>query len=76
MIDCAIRTSGSSVRPAGSNRMFVNFSTYVSSGTPYCSAIETAIEKASITPASVEPCLPNLRNTSPRPSSGYDPAVR
>ena len=36
MIDCAIRTSGSSVRPAGSNRRLVNFSTNVSSGTPYC----------------------------------------
>ena len=70
MIDCAIRTSGSSVRPAGSNRRLVNFSTNVSSGTPYCSPIETAIENASITPASVEPCLPNLRNSSPSPSSG------
>ena len=62
--------SGSSVRPAGSKRMLMNFETYVSSGTPYCSAIEIAIENASITPASVEPCLPSLRNTSPRPSSG------
>ena len=70
MRDCAIRTSGSSVMPAGSKRMFVNFSTNVSSGTPYCSATEVTIEKASMTPASVEPCLPNLRNTSPRrPSS-------
>src|SRR5665647_478137 len=67
--------SGSSVIPAGSNRMFVNFSTYVSSGTPYCSATDTAIENASITPARVDPCLPSLRNTSPRPSPGYDPAV-
>lgn len=55
MIDCAIRTSGSSVRPAGSNRMFVNFSTYVSSGTPYCSATEIASEKASIIPARWSP---------------------
>src|SRR3954447_21526510 len=67
--------SGSSVMPAGSKRMLVNFWTYVSSGTPYCRAMEMAIEKASITPASVEPCLPSLRKTSPRPSSGYDPAV-
>src|SRR6478735_3095816 len=59
------RTSGSSVRPAGSKRRFVNFSTNVSSGTPYCSPMETAIEKASITPARVEPCLPNLRKISP-----------
>ncbi len=67
--------SGSSVMPAGSKRMFMNFSTYVSSGTPYCSAIETASENASITPASVDPCLPSFRKTSPRPLSGYDPAV-
>ena len=67
--------SGSSVSPAGSKRMLTNFETYASSGTPYCSAIEIAIENASITPARVEPCLPSLRNTSPRPSSGYDPAV-
>jgi hypothetical protein len=76
MSDCAIRTSGSSVRPAGSNRRFVNFSTNVSSGTPYCRPIETAMENASMTPASVEPCLPNFRKISPSPSSGYDPAVR
>ena len=70
MIDCAMRTSGSSVRPAGSKRRLVNFSTKVSSGTPYCRPIETAIEKASITPARVEPCLPNLRKISPSsPSS-------
>src|ERR671930_943992 len=67
--------SESSVSPAGSKRMLVNFWTYVSSGTPYCNAIEIAIEKASITPASVEPCLPSLRNTSPSPLSGYEPAV-
>src|SRR2546429_3165419 len=68
--------SESSVIPAGSKRMLVNFDTYVSSGTPYWSPIETAIENASITPARVEPCLDILRNTSPRPSSGYDEAVR
>jgi hypothetical protein len=28
---------------------------------------EIAVEKASITPASVEPCLPSLRNISPMP---------
>ena len=37
---------------------------------PYCRPTEMAMEKASITPASVEPCLPSLRNTSPTPSSG------
>ena len=68
--------SGSSVMPAGSNRMLVNLQTYVSSGTPYCRPMEIAMENASITPARVEPCLDILRKTSPRPSSGYDEAVR
>lgn len=70
MRDWAIRTSGSSVMPAGSKRMFVNFSDEGPSGTPYCSATEVTIEKASMTPASVEPRFPNFRKTSPRrPSS-------
>src|SRR6478609_4412453 len=43
---------------------------------PYCRPTDTAMENASITPASVEPCLPSLMNTSPSPSSGYDPVVR
>src|SRR2546430_6941757 len=68
--------SGSSVMPAGSNRMLVNFATNVSSGTPYWRPIEIATENASITPARVEPCLDILRKTSPSPSSGYDDAVR
>src|SRR5690349_9915066 len=68
--------SASSVMPAGSNRMLVNLATYVSRGTPYCRPMEMATEKASITPARVEPCLDILRNTSPSPSSGYDDAVR
>ena len=71
-----MRMSGSSVMPAGSKRMLVNLLTYVSSGTPYCRPIEMATENASITPARVEPCLDILRKTSPRPSSGYDDAVR
>src|SRR6266567_9309933 len=71
-----MRMSGSSVIPAGSKRMLVNFETNVSSGTPYCSPIEMAMENASITPASVEPCLDIFRKTSPSPSSGYDDAVR
>ena len=52
--------------PAGSNFRLVNFCTKLSSGTPYCRPIETAIEKASITPDKVEPCLPSFRKTSPR----------
>jgi hypothetical protein len=62
--------SGSSVSPAGSNFRLVNFWTKVSSGTPYCRPMDTAMENASITPDRVEPCLPSLRNSSPRPSSG------
>src|ERR1043165_7239492 len=38
--------------------------------------MEIATEKASITPARVEPCFDIFRKTSPRPSSGYDDAVR
>src|SRR5439155_9092260 len=71
-----IRLSQSSVMPAGSNRMLVNLLTNVSSGTTYWSPIEMAIENASITPASVDPCLDIFRKTSPSPSSGYDDAVR
>ena len=36
---------------------------------------ETAIEKASITPARVEPCLPSLRKTSPSSPSSWAPEV-
>src|SRR6478735_3709452 len=43
---------------------------------PYCRPTDTAMENASITPARVEPCLPSLMKTSPRPSSGYEPVVR
>src|SRR6476646_1936390 len=43
---------------------------------PYCRPTDTAMENASITPARVDPCLPSLMNTAPRPSSGYDPVVR
>ena len=70
-----MRISESSVIPAGSKRKFVNFSTNVSSGTPYWSPIETAIENASITPARVEPCLPSFRNTSQSAPSAYAPEV-
>ena len=67
--------SGSLVMPEGSKRMFTNFETKASSGTPYCSPSETAMAKASMMPESVEPCLDTLRKISPIPSSGYSPAV-
>ena len=37
--------------------------------------METAIEKASMTPARVDPCLPSFKKTSPSAPSSYAPAV-
>ena len=72
--DFAKRMSGSSVIPCGSNVWLMNFSTNVSSGTPCCRPIDTEIENASITPASVEPCFDTLMKTSPGSLlSGYRP---
>src|SRR5258707_14977411 len=75
MAEDAICMSGSSVMPGGSKRMSANFETYGSSGTPYCRALEIAMENASMTPASVEPCFDILTKSSPTPSSGYDEDV-
>ena len=61
----AIRMSGSSVMPAGSKRMLVNASTKLRSGTPYCRPWLTEMAKASMMPASVEPCFDTLRKISP-----------
>ena len=57
----AIRMSGSSVMPAGSKRMLVNVSTKARSGTPYCRPWLTEMAKASMMPASVEPCFDDLQ---------------
>src|SRR2546429_3575700 len=43
--------------------------------TPYCSPTDTAIENASMIPDRVDPCFEALRKISPRPLSGYEPAV-
>src|SRR3954454_22658937 len=75
MRDFDIRMSASSVRPLGSKDRLVNFETNVSNGTPYCRPMLTAIENASITPASVEPCLPSLRKISPSSPSSCAPEV-
>src|ERR1700709_1893525 len=75
MRDFDIRMSASSVRPLGSKDRLVNFETNVSRGTPYCRPMETAIEKAPITPARVEPCLPSLRKISPSSPSSWAPEV-
>ena len=65
-----MRISGSSVIPAGSKRMLMNMSTKALSGTPYWRPWDTEMAKASMIPASVDPCLATLRKISPgRPSS-------
>ena len=70
-----MRMSASSVMPAGSKRMLMYFDTNASSGTPYCRPMEMDTENASITPASVDPCLLILMKTSPSVPSSYSPAV-
>ena len=61
--------------PAGSKRIFVYFRTNVDSGTPCWSPRLTEIEKASMTPDKVEPCLETFMNTSPGRPSSYSPTV-
>ena len=70
-----MRSSGSSVMPAGSNFMLANLRTKVASGTPCCSPRLSEMEKASMIPARVEPCLETLMNTSPGRPSSYSPTV-
>ncbi len=70
-----MRSSGSSVMPAGSNFMLANLRTKVARGTPCCSPMLTAMEKASMIPARVDPCLETLMNTSPGRPSSYSPTV-
>ncbi len=67
--------SGSSVIPAGSKRMPVKVSTYARSGTPYCRPWLTEMAKASMMPASVEPCLETRTKISPGRPSSYSPTV-
>ena len=67
--------SGSFVMPLGSNFMLMNFSTKVSSGTPYCRPIEIAIENASITP--LETFVEKFINMKFEPSGmTNDPDIR
>ena len=67
--------SGFLVKPEGSKRTCENFSTSASSGTPYCSAIEIEVAKASIRPEMVEPSLAMTRKISPGLPSSYMPTV-
>ena len=53
------------VQPLGSNRTWLNFSTKVCSGTPYCSVSEMAVAKLSIRPLIVEPSLAMRMKISP-----------
>ena len=52
--------------PSGSKRMYANFRTKVSSGTPYWRPIEIAVANAFIMPLIVEPSFPmSVRKISP-----------
>src|SRR5438874_250379 len=51
--------------PEGSKRVCANFFTSTSSGTPYCSASEMLVAKASISPEMVLPSLDITRKISP-----------
>ncbi len=65
MIDLAIGISGFLVKPDGSNRVWLNLSTRVCSGTPYCKAIEIEVARESISPEMVEPSFAITRKISP-----------
>ena len=61
--------------PAGSNRMSVNASMKLRSGTPYWRPWLIEMAKASMIPARVEPCLDTRRKISPGRPSSYSPTV-
>ncbi len=70
MIDLAKPMSGLPVQPLGSKRVWANFSQNSFSGTPCCSAMETARAKLSIRPLTVEPSLAMVMKSSPGLPSG------
>jgi hypothetical protein len=76
MIDVAAGSSASSVAPAGVNLILENLETYTSSGTPVCKPSENAVPNASVSPASVEPCLSIRSATSSTVPSGAAVTVR
>src|SRR5579863_3054659 len=57
--------SGLRVNPCGSERVCENLSTSAGSGTPYCSASDTAVANESMSPLTVEPSLAMRRKISP-----------
>ena len=63
------------VKPEGSKRTCENFSTSVSSGTPYWSDMEIDVAKASMRPEMVEPSFAMTRKISPGLPSSYIPTV-
>ena len=67
--------SGLPVRPAGSNRVWPNFFTRTSIGTPYCSEMEVAVATVSIRPETTEPCFAMVQKISPGAPSSYMPTV-
>ncbi len=67
--------SGFFVNPLGSNRWYANFFTKLSSGTPYCSAIEVSVPTVSIKPPMVLPSFDIVMKSSPGWPSSYKPTV-
>jgi hypothetical protein len=67
---------GCSTKPAGSNLVKTNFSTYSSSGTPYCNPIEMAIAKQFSMLRMVAPSLAISIKISPMVPSAYSPVRR
>src|SRR5690606_40934862 len=77
MMDFAMGICRLFVKPLGSKRMWLNLLQRSSSGTPYCSAMEMAVAKASIRPEMVEPCFAIVMKISPGICvSGYNPMWR
>ena len=65
--------SASFVNPLGSKRMWLNFETYTSSGTPYWRPSETEIMNEFISPASVVPSFAMSTKMSPGVPSSNRP---
>ena len=73
MIDEARGISELPVQPEGSKRVRLNLSTSSFSGTPCCSASDTAVANESISPEIVEPSLAIRTKISPGEPSSYIP---
>ena len=73
MIEVVDLMFGCSTIPAGSKRVNTNFSTYSSSGTPYCNPIEIAMAKQLSILLIVAPSLAMSIKISPKVPSLYSP---